>query len=68
MKLSRRELLALAGASASQAIAQTPGPPASAPTAPDPVAAAREENRKSADELTKFEIPMSTEPSFIFRP
>ena len=73
MKLSRRGLLVLAGSSAalSQAIAQAPPapPPATESAAkPDPLAAAREENRRSAETLAKFEIPMSTEPAFVFRP
>jgi hypothetical protein len=67
MKLSRRGILALAVAS--QAIAQTP-PPAVPPTGtkPDPLAAAREENRHSAEALANFDIPMATEPAFVFRP
>jgi hypothetical protein len=61
-------MLALAGAGAalSQAAAQTPAPQPE--TKPDPVTAAREENRRAAETLAKFEIPMSTEPAFIFRP
>lgn len=66
MKLSRRGLLALAGASAGQAMAQVAQPPAT-PASPDLVAKARDENRQSAENLTKFEIPMSTEPAFVFR-
>jgi hypothetical protein len=55
----------LAGArAAAQALAQTPETPPN----PDKLAAAREENRRSAENLAKFEIPMSTEPAFIFRP
>jgi hypothetical protein len=57
-------MLALAGAGA--ALAQSPAQtPAAAPT--DPVEKARAENRESAATLTKFEIPMSTEPAFTFR-
>jgi len=52
-------------AGASTALAQAPQPPADKP---DPVAAAREENRRSAEALAKFEIPMSAEPAFIFKP
>jgi hypothetical protein len=68
MKLSRRTMLALAGASA--ALAQTPAqttpaPQAAAPT--DPLEKARAENRQSAENLTRFEIPMATEPAFTFR-
>jgi hypothetical protein len=60
-------MLALAGAGA--ALAQTPAQPpaADAPANPDKLAAAREENRRSAENLSKFEIPMSTEPAFNFR-
>jgi hypothetical protein len=67
MKLSRRDMLALAGASAAlgQSAAQTAAQPPDANL--DPVAKAREENRRSAANLAKFEIPMSTEPAFIFR-
>jgi hypothetical protein len=65
MKLSRRSMLALAGASAAlgKAAAQTP-----AAANPDLVEKARQENRQSADTLGKFQIPMATEPAFIFRP
>jgi hypothetical protein len=65
MTLTRRSLLALAGAST--ALAQTPTP-APDTAKPDPVAKAREENRRGAETLAKFEVPMSTEPAFIFRP
>ena len=68
MKLSRRGMLAMASAGAvlGKAIAQIPAAP---PVAnPDPVEKARAENRRSAEILAKFEIPMSTEPAFIFRP
>ena len=66
MKLSRRSILALAGAGAVQAVAQTTSQTA-APN-PDPVAKAREDNAHGAEVLTKFEIPMSAEPAFTFRP
>ncbi len=62
MKLSRRSMLALTGSGV--ALAQTPAPPAAST---DPVEKARDENRRSAENLTKFEIPMSTEPAFTFR-
>jgi hypothetical protein len=69
MKLSRRSMLALAGAGAAlggtadNATAQTPP----AAPKPDPLTAAREDNRRSAETLAKFEIPTSTEPAFVFR-
>jgi hypothetical protein len=67
MKLSRRTMFTLAGAGAiASAAAQTPAPQNE--PKPDPLTKAREDNRQSAENLTKFEIPMSTEPSFIFRP
>jgi hypothetical protein len=65
-------MLALAGASAlGNAAAQTPAQPVPASQGdakPDAVAKAREDNRRSAEVLAKFEIPMATEPAFIFRP
>lgn len=71
MKLSRRGMLALAGAGAalSQAAPQPPSTTPAAPPAtnPDPVAAAREQNRRSAEDLARFDLPMSAEPAFIFR-
>jgi hypothetical protein len=65
-------MLALAGAGvASQTVsgsaaAQTPAP--QLPPNPDRLAAAREENRHAAEALARFNIPMSTEPAFEFRP
>lgn len=65
MKLSRRGMLALAGAGAALGKAAGQTPPAA--TNPDLVEKARQDNRQSADTLAKFQIPMSTEPAFIFR-
>jgi hypothetical protein len=67
MKLSRRNMLALTGAGAGlyQAIAQTPPAAPAAPT--DLLEKARQDNRRGAENLTRFEIPMSTEPAFTFR-
>ena len=59
-------MLALAGAGA--ALAQNPAQPPAAPTNPDPVDKARQENRRAAETLSNFKIPMSTEPAFVFRP
>jgi len=69
MKLSRRSLFALAGAGAAIAQTQTPPPaPSAGPENPDPkVAAAREENRRAAQRLGAFEIPIETEPAVVFR-
>lgn len=67
MKLSRRGVLALAGAGMAALKAQTPAtPPATSPA--DRLATARENNSKGSQKLTQFAIPMSTEPSFVFRP
>jgi hypothetical protein len=61
MKLSRRSLLALTGV----ALAQTTPPPPATPA--DRLEKARADNLKSAEKLTQFQIPMSTEPAFVFR-
>jgi hypothetical protein len=63
MKVSRRGLLGLAGAGlvAAQPPADTTTPK------PDPLTTAREDNRRGAERLSKFEISMSTEPAFTFR-
>lgn len=64
MKLSRRELaVAAAGvALVTRAAAQTPD------TAIDQAKAAQEATRLAAEALSKFEIPMATEPAFRFIP
>lgn len=62
MKLSRRSLLALTGASV---MAQTTAPPP--PTPADRLEKARADNLQNAEKLTDFQIPMSTEPAFVFR-
>ena len=54
MKLTRRELATTALLSA---LVPTPAPAQE----PEPFKAA-------ADSLSKFEIPMATEPSFVFKP
>jgi hypothetical protein len=76
MKFSRRELVALAAVPAlEQAVpAQVPTPAAlpAAPSPPvqaiDPAKAARDANRRNAETLAKFEVPMATEPCFRFQP
>ena len=67
MKISRRELTlgAAAAALAPQTGAQN-APDATSPT--QHAQAAREAYQRNSDTLTKFEIPMDTEPAFQFRP
>ena len=57
MKISRRALaqLALAGA----ASAQQP--------APDELDEARKQVQRNSETLLKYEIPMATEPAFLFK-
>ena len=57
MKISRRALaqLALAGA----ASAQQP--------APDELNEARKQVQRNSETLLKYEIPMATEPAFLFK-
>ncbi|MES1262172.1 MAG: hypothetical protein ABUS49_10585 [Acidobacteriota bacterium] len=64
MKLSRREMAALAAGSALavKSSAQTP-PAANADTAQ----AVREGNRRNSELLAKFDVPAATEPAFQFR-
>ena len=62
-KFSRRQL-AVSLVAAVPALAQNPAP---APPA-DPLAKAREALQKNGETLSKFEIPLATQPSFIFKP
>lgn len=64
MRFSRRRMLALAGTTVALTSAKAQQPPA--PPA-DRLATARDDNRKSAEKLAQFQIPMSTEPSFVFK-
>jgi hypothetical protein len=62
-KFSRRQL-AVSLVAAAPALAQNPAPA----TLTDPLAKAREVLQKNGEILSKFEIPLSTQPSFIFKP
>ena len=62
-KLTRRELAAMAAAGAVTAQAQTPGQPGSE----DLEKAARDLNARNVEALTKFDVPISTEPAFQFQ-
>lgn len=57
--LTRRELAIIAAAGAITASAQSGGE--------DLIKAARDANASNAETLTKFEIPISTEPAFQFK-
>ena len=64
MKLTRRELgaSAIAVTALGVATAQTPS------SADESIAqAVRETNRRNAEALAKFELPIDTEPAFQFR-
>ena len=69
MKITRRQLAATAlgpaaGFSAARSLAQAP---AGAKQPEDLNAAAREQLRKTAETLAKFDLPISTEPAFVFK-
>lgn len=57
MKLSRRELAALAAAASAHA-AQQPE---------DEIKAARESGRRTGEALAKVKVPVETEPAFLFK-
>ena len=62
-KFTRRELALIAAAGTVTAAAQAPGQPVQE----DLQKAARDLNVSNAQTLTKFEIPISTEPAFQFK-
>jgi hypothetical protein len=59
MKLTRRELAALAAAA--------PALPQAAASAEEELKAAREQNRRNAEALARFPVPADTEPAFQFK-
>ena len=65
MKMTRRKLGAAVIAPA-VLLAQAPTPPLPA-TPEEELAAAREQNRRNAEALDKFRVPMPTEPAFLFK-
>lgn len=67
MKLSRRELTLGAAAAALAPQAQAQNAPA-ANNASQQAQAARDFYQRNSETLTKFEIPMDTEPAFQFKP
>jgi hypothetical protein len=65
MKFTRREVAVAISASAAL-LAQTPGPPL--PQNPDEeLKAVRDQLAQSAQQLAKFDLPMSTEPAAHFK-
>ena len=64
MKITRRKLGAAVLAPAAL-LAQAPPPiPANAE---EELAAVREQNRRNAEILDKFQVPMAAEPAFVFK-
>jgi hypothetical protein len=73
MKMTRRELVGAIAGSAAIALVVVPEiaaqAPATAPTEakPDYLAASRESHRENSQVLRTFDLPMSTEPAFVFK-
>ncbi len=65
-KMTRREIGAALSASAAL-LAQTPATP-QPQTPEDELKAARDSIHQNADQLSKFPLPMSTEPAVHFKP
>jgi predicted nicotinamide N-methyase len=66
MKLSRRELAVLAAAGLVAQAQAEQGPQEAFPA--DLAKAAREAVQRNSEALSKFDVPMATEPAFLFRP
>jgi hypothetical protein len=64
-KITRRDLAAVLGSAAGIASARAQEAPASQPK--DLNTAAKEQLRKDSEALSKFDLPMSTEPAFQFK-
>ena len=65
MKLTRRELVVAGSIAAAAALAQTP--PSQPQGARDFAKEARDNVQHNGETLTKFGIPMATEPAFQFK-
>ncbi len=65
-KLTRREMAA--GLMTASPVLSAATGSRNSGSARDTLATARQQIRDSAGELEKFELPMSTEPAFIFKP
>ena len=69
-KLTRRELAAALSAPALLApalVAQSPTPPPLPQNADDELKAVRDQNRQISEALTRFSVPMATEPAVHFK-
>ena len=69
-KLTRRELAAALSASSLLApalVAQTPAPPPLPQNADEELKAVRDQNRQFSEALTRFSVPMATEPAAHFK-
>lgn len=64
-QITRRNLAAAFGSAASVAVLRAQAPSASQPE--DLNAAAQEQIRKYRESLAKVDLPMSTEPAFLFK-
>ncbi len=63
-KMTRRDLAAVVGSLSAIAAARAQEP---AGKPEDLNAAAQEQLRKNSETLSKFDLPMSTEPAFLFK-
>ncbi len=66
MKLTRRQLSAAALTSLA-ALAQTPAPPGQRVTPEAELQAAKDDVKATAETLSQIEVPMTTEPAFVFQ-
>jgi hypothetical protein len=66
MKITRRKLAGALVAPVALA-AQAPAPPPIPRTPEEELAAVREQNRRNAQALDSFKLPMETEPAFQFK-
>jgi hypothetical protein len=65
--MTRRQWTAVLAAA--PALAQTPPPAGEKPaTPPDDLKTAVEQMQRNSEQLRRFEIPLSAEPSFAFKP
>ena len=63
-KMTRRQLGAVIAAAVPAAMAQT----ATDPNSKDDATVAREILKRNSDAIARFDLPVATEPSFVFKP